>query len=119
MMGLSRTATLVILTLASAACRHEREPRPALGEISTLTLLGEMGRLDHLAELPAARFSSRQMTSYDRRSRSPADGASWFANDDFVTNVASNLVRVDLALNGKRYVLFEDRKSTRLNSSHD
>src|SRR5450432_159892 len=107
MMGLSRTATLVILTLASAACRHEREPRPALGEISTLTLLGEMGRLDHLAQLPAARFSSRQTTSYDRRSRSPADGASWFANDDFVTNVASNLVRVDLALNGKRYGLLD------------
>jgi hypothetical protein len=98
---------LLACWLLLAACRRQQEPRPAPGEISVLTLVDEMGRLDHLARLPAAPFTSRQATSYDRRSRSPADGAAWFANDDFVTDTAANLVRVDETPAGKRWVLLD------------
>jgi hypothetical protein len=94
------------LVFTATACRR-KEQRPAPGEISVLTLVGEMGRLDHLARLPAAPFTSRQATSFDRRSRSPADGDAWFANDDFVTDTKANLVRVDETPAGRRYVLLD------------
>jgi hypothetical protein len=97
----------VALALASLACRRRPEARPAPDEISVLTLVGEMGRLDQLARLPAPSFTTRQMTSYDRRSRSPADADAWFANDDFVTDTAPNLVRVEETSAGKRYVLLD------------
>ena len=84
------------------------EPTPAPGEISVLTLLHEMADLDHLARLPAARFSAGQAASTDRRSRRPEDGDSWFANDDFITDTQANLVRVETAPDGgKRYVLLD------------
>jgi hypothetical protein len=84
------------------------EPTPAPGEISVLTLLHEMADLDHLARLPAAPFVAGQAASTDRRSKRPEDGASWFANDDFVTDTAANLVRVEAAPDGgKRYVLLD------------
>ena len=84
------------------------EPTPAPGEISVLTLLHEMGDLDHLARLPTARFAAGQAASTDRRSRRPEDGASWFANDDFVTDTLANLVRVETGpAGGKRYVLLD------------
>ena len=82
------------------------EPKPAPGEISVLALVDEMIDLDRLARLPAESFSARQESSYDRRSRRPGDGESWFANDDFVTPTAPNLVRVEPGP-GPRYVLLD------------
>src|SRR5689334_9222330 len=70
-------------------------PRPVPGEISVLSLVAEMADLDHLARLPAVPFVARQASSYDRRSRRREDGEPWFANDDFATNAAPNLVRVE------------------------
>jgi len=82
------------------------EATPAPGEISVLSLLGEMVDLEHLARLPRARFTAGMAASTDRRSRRPEDGDSWFANDDFVTETLPNLVRVETAPGGgKRYVL--------------
>ncbi|HVT06473.1 MAG TPA: glycoside hydrolase family 172 protein [Polyangia bacterium] len=84
------------------------EPVAAPGEISVLTLLREMVDLDHLARLPALRFVAGQAASTDRRSRRPDDADGWFANDDFVTDAAPNLVRVETAPDGtKRYVLLD------------
>ena len=84
------------------------EPTAALDEISVLTLLREMVDLEHLARLPAVRFVAGQTASTDRRSRRPEDPEGWFANDDFVTDSALNLVRVETAPDGsKRYVLFD------------
>jgi hypothetical protein len=104
----SRRRALVVWLALGGACKHKAaEPRLAVGEISVRTLVADMGRLDHLARLAPAPFSSRQATSYDRRSRSPNDGDAWFANDDFVTDVASNLVRIDATPAGKRYVLLD------------
>jgi len=84
------------------------EPQPAPGEISVLSLVDDMIDLDRLARLPDDDFVARQESSYDRRSRRPEDGASWFANDDFVTPAAPNLVRVEpLPGGGQRYVLLD------------
>ena len=81
---------------------------PADGEISVVTLLGEMADLIHLARLPRVRFTAGQAASTDRRSRSPRDGESWFANDDFVTDTQANLVRVETRPDGgKRYVMLD------------
>jgi hypothetical protein len=86
------------------------EAAAADGEISVLTLLGETADLAHLARLPRARFAAGQAASTDRRSRSPDDGESWFANDDFVTDTQANLVRVEAQPDGgKRYVLLDAR----------
>ena len=88
----------------------EPEPQPEQDEISVLSLVNEMADLDHLARLPRARFVGKQESSYDRRSKRPEDGDSWFANDDFITNTASNLVRVEENGTGaKRYVLLDAR----------
>jgi hypothetical protein len=84
------------------------ETTPAPGEISVLSLLGEMIDLEHLARLPTARFTAGLAASTDRRSRRPEDGDSWFANDDFVTETQPNLVRVETRPDGgKRYVLLD------------
>jgi len=81
---------------------------PTPGEISVLTLLPEMADLDHLTRLSSPAFVARQASSYDRRSRRPEDGDSWFANDDFATNSAPNLVRVETGAAGeRRYVLLD------------
>jgi len=72
-----------------------------------LSLVDEMIDLDRLARLPEDDFAARQQSSYDRRSQRPGD-ESWFANDDFVTPTAPNLVRVEaLPDGGRRYVLLD------------
>jgi hypothetical protein len=84
------------------------EATPAPGEISVLTLLAEMVDLEHLAHLPAARFTAGMTASTDRRSRRPQDGDSWFANDDFVTDTLPNLVRVETAPDGRKIYVLAD-----------
>ena len=92
--------------LAAAPTGPEATPEP--GEISVLSLLGEMIDLERLARLPAPRFTAGLAASTDRRSRRPEDGESWFANDDFVTETLPNLVRVETRPDGgKRYVLLD------------
>ena len=92
--------------LAAAPIGPEATPEP--GEISVLSLLGEMIDLERLARLPAPRFTAGLAASTDRRSRRPEDGESWFANDDFVTETQPNLVRVETRPDGgKRYVLLD------------
>ena len=94
------------LPLAEAPTGQEATPEP--GEISVLSLLGEMIDLERLAHLPAPPFTAGQAASTDRRSTRPQDGESWFANDDFVTETQPNLVRVERRPDGgKRYVLLD------------
>jgi hypothetical protein len=84
------------------------EAKPEPGELSVLSLLGEMVDLERLARPAVTRFTAAQAASTDRRSRRPDDGDSWFANDDFVTEGALNLVRVEATPDGhKRYVLLD------------
>lgn len=87
-----------------------REPRPERDEVSVLSLVDEMVDLDGLARTPQFRYVARQESSYDRRSRVPGADDSWFANDDFATEAAPNLRRVETDSAGrKRYVLLDAR----------
>jgi hypothetical protein len=94
---------------APAAGETGPRPEPADGEISVLSLVAEMADLDHLARLASPSFVAKQASSYDRRSKRPDDPETWFANDDFVTNEAPNLVRVETAAapGAGRYVLLD------------
>ncbi len=84
------------------------EAKPEPGEVSALSMLGEMIDLERLTRRPAPPFRAAQAASTDRRSRRPEDGDAWFANDDFVTEAAPNVVRVETAPDGhKRYVLLD------------
>ncbi len=50
--------------------------------VNTRTLLGEMTDLAALAERPQPSFTTRQFSSYDRKSTTPEDPETWFANLD-------------------------------------
>lgn len=106
-------AVVALVALIPREGPRSREPvgpelKPASGEISVLSLVDDMIDLDRLARLPGDDFVARQESSYDRHSRRPEDGASWFANDDFVTPSAPNLVRVEPLPGGAtRYVLLD------------
>lgn len=56
------------------------DERPAAPVVDTAALLAEMVDLDRLTR--PARYRCRQFSSYDRRSTSPDDPETWFANDD-------------------------------------
>ena len=85
-----------------------REVRPERDEVSVLSLVDEMVDLDGLARAPRFPYVARQESSYDRRSRVPGADDSWFANDDYATDAAPNLRRVETDPDGrKRYVLLD------------
>jgi len=50
--------------------------------ISTATLLQDMVNLRAMAEFPSPYYTCKQFSSYDRRSKTPADPKTWFANSD-------------------------------------
>jgi hypothetical protein len=103
------TSGLVLAALVRWGAPPEEDAETAPGEISVLTLVREMVDLDRLAERAAPPYRAGQIASTDRRSRSPSEGDTWFANDDFVTDSRPNLVRIeDLADGGRRYVLFDE-----------
>jgi hypothetical protein len=86
----------VLLVKATRATRKDRPGPPERpGEIGVVALLEELGDLSRLADLPDPPFLARMVSSYDRRSVSPADAEGWFANDDWVTAGRMNGVTVD------------------------
>ena len=56
---------------------------PGCAAVTTGSLLDEMTDLRRLAELPAPAYSTRQFSSYDRKSTTPGDAETWFANEDY------------------------------------
>lgn len=66
-----------------------RKP-PRAGEISMASLLDNMTNLAGMGEFPSPAYTCRQFSSYDRKSTSPTNAATWFANDD-----AGNFLRVE------------------------
>ncbi len=52
-------------------------------EITTGALLEQMTDLPRLAELPEPPYTTRQFSSYDRKSTTPDDHEGWFANADY------------------------------------
>ncbi len=51
-------------------------------DVTLDSLLDELTDLGRLAELPSPAYVTRQFSSYDRRSKTPADAEDWFANGD-------------------------------------
>ena len=70
-------------------------------QITTGTLLMEMIDRDRLAEFPDPEYSSKQFSSYDRKSVSP-DQPGWFANAD-----RSQFVRTEINNRRREFVLFD------------
>lgn len=70
--------------------------------VTTRSLLAEMTDLPGLAAYPRPVFVCRQFSSYDRRSKTPADHAGWFANGD-----AGNYLRVEEVGDRKEYVMMD------------
>lgn len=69
--------TVLLLGLLASGCAMSS------AEITTGTLLEQMSDLSRLAELPEPPYSTKQFSSYDRKSVSPADHEAWFANSDY------------------------------------
>ncbi|MGE0787526.1 MAG: DUF2961 domain-containing protein [Sandaracinaceae bacterium] len=87
-------AVLALACLAGcASCGTERSdcaPSDTAYDVTLGTLLHEMVDHDALAYAPAHPFVAAMESSYDRRSVSPDQPATWFANQD-----AGQFVRVD------------------------
>jgi hypothetical protein len=111
----SVAAAIAAATLLVWAVRHAGRERPgppeAPGEIGVVALLEEMGDLSRLAALPDPPFVARMVSSFDRRSLTPADGDGWFANDDWVSAARMNGVVIEeppQSFSGRReYVLLD------------
>jgi hypothetical protein len=85
-----------------------RLPPELPGEISVRSLLREMVDLSVLARLPEPPYVARAASSYDRRSVTPDDKPDgWFANDDWVSAVRPNYVRVEEREGRREYVLMD------------
>src|SRR5579884_1120936 len=68
---------LILPVLASMPAQAQRRT------ITLPSLLKEMTDRDAMARWPSPEYTERQASSYDRRSKTPADPEGWFANDDF------------------------------------
>lgn len=70
-------------------------------QITLQTLLKEMIEEGSVVRWPKPFYVLKEVSSYDRRSVSPAKPG-WFANDDY-----SNFIRIDEKQNGKEYIMFD------------
>ncbi len=70
--------------------------------ISTATLLQDMVNLRAMAEFPSPYYTCKQFSSYDRRSKTPADPKTWFANGD-----RGHYLRVEERNGRKEYVMMD------------
>jgi hypothetical protein len=68
--------------------------------VTTKTLLSEMFDLAGMSEFPSPAYTTKQSSSYDRSSISPADG--WFSNDD-----CGHYLRVEDHSGRREYVMME------------
>jgi hypothetical protein len=72
--------------------------------ISTSSLINEMTDLAGMAEFPTPSYTCKQFSSYDRKSKSPANPTTedWFANGDF-----AQYLRVEDRSGRKEYVMMD------------
>ena len=73
-----------LLALPVAASAEERE-------VTLESLLKEMVDRDAVARRPEPAYKCMQVSSYDRRSKTPDDAAGWFANNDWSQFVRSEV----------------------------
>ncbi len=70
------------------------------GAITVDRLLDEMTDMRRLAELPEPAYTTKQFSSYDRKSKSPAED--WFANGDF-----NQFLRIEEVDGRKEHVMMD------------
>lgn len=83
------------------------EPPAVPGELSVRAMLGELVDLEQLATAPQPAFRSFLASSYDRRSTTPSEPATWFANDDWASASRPNFVRLETVGGRREYVLLD------------
>ena len=83
-----------ILLLSLSSCADEPE-------ITTGTLLSEMINRDALVEFPDPSYTTKQFSSYDRKSITP-DQLGWFANAD-----RSQFIRIEDNEERREFVMFD------------
>ena len=74
--------------------------RSMAAEISMAGLLDDMTNLTAMAEFPNPPYVTRQFSSYDRASTTPADPKTWFANND-----CGNYLRIEDRDGRKEHVM--------------
>jgi len=74
--------------------------RTAAAEISMASLLDDMTNLAAMAEFPNPPYVTKQFSSYDRASTTPADPKTWFANND-----CGNYLRIEEREGRKEHVM--------------
>jgi hypothetical protein len=74
--------------------------RVGAAAVTTAALLDEMTDLAGMAEFPSPAYTCRQFSSYDRKSKSPAE--EWFANND-----AGQFLRVEERAGRKEHVMMD------------
>ncbi|WP_460541614.1 glycoside hydrolase family 172 protein, partial [Echinicola sediminis] len=93
----SQFLVLVFIALFSAACNQEKKP------VNTASLLSEMVDKDALTRFPDPYYSTKQFSSYDRRSSlETKDSYLWFANADH-----TQFLRSDTTDGRVEHVLFD------------
>ncbi|GIV02382.1 MAG: hypothetical protein KatS3mg015_1212 [Fimbriimonadales bacterium] len=83
-----------VLAFAPATSHPSVEAR----EVTVRSLLAEMTDLDRLMQMPEPSYRTAQSSSYDRASKSPAEG--WFANQDY-----GHFLRVERKPGRNEYVM--------------
>jgi hypothetical protein len=77
-------------------------------QVSIESLLNEMVDRDSVARFPEHDFRLKEFSSYDRRSKTPADPKGWFGNYDFnIGEKARNFVRIEKKDGRKEWVLMD------------
>ena len=84
-------AVLLLVTLVG---------RSTAAEISMAGLLDDMTNLAAMAEFPNPPYATKQFSSYDRASTTPADPKTWFANND-----CGNYLRIEDRGGHKEHVM--------------
>ncbi|HSW47121.1 MAG TPA: DUF2961 domain-containing protein [Phycisphaerae bacterium] len=75
---------------------------PGCAAVTTGSLLDDMTDLRRLAELPSPSYTTKQFSSYDRKSTTPADHENWFANHD-----AGQFIRVEKTEGRDEHVMMD------------
>jgi len=79
-----------------------RCPAQEKAKITVRSLLAEMTDRSELARLPSADYTVEQVSTYDRRQKTPDEPAGWFANQDYAGALREEVV------NGQRQWVLMD-----------
>lgn len=76
-----RNRSLILLSCLFVAASIS--PLATAAPVTTESLLAELTDLKRLASFPSPAYTSKQFSSHDPKSKTPADAKAWFANEDW------------------------------------